>query len=24
VPAGETFSRNPTTGPQVPNVPSNP
>jgi hypothetical protein len=24
VPAGETFSRNPTTGPQLPNVPSNP
>jgi virulence factor Mce-like protein len=24
VPAGETFSRNPTTGPQLPSVPSNP
>jgi ABC-type transporter Mla subunit MlaD len=24
VPAGETFSRSPTTGPQVPNIPSNP
>jgi hypothetical protein len=24
VPAGETFSRRPTTGPQLPNIPSNP
>ncbi len=24
VPAGETFSRSPTTGPRVPNIPSNP